>query len=79
MPRLNRLPARFPADTRYVLEAHGAVVRRFIEYPDGLKVELKPRKALTCLCADSALVPPLDAGDRASKSKRKAKRLAAVA
>jgi len=73
MPRLNRLPARFPANTKYVLEARGAVIHRFIEYPDGRKVELKPRKAATCDCADQTLVPAMDAG------KRKDKRLAAVA
>ena len=59
MPRLNRLPARFPADTKYVLEARGPVVHRFIEFPDGRKVQLKPRKAATCHCPDSALVPPM--------------------
>ena len=75
MPRLNRLPARFPADTKYVVEAHGAVVHRFIEYPDGHTVELKPRKALTCDCADQTLVPAMDAGE----SRRKSRRLAAVA
>jgi hypothetical protein len=75
MPRSGRLPARFPADTKYVLEARGDYVRRYVEFPDGHTVELKPRKALTCLCADSALVPPMDTG----KSKRKSRRLAAVA
>lgn len=75
MPRLNRLPARFPADTKYVLEARGSVVHRFIEYPDGHVVELNPRQAATCDCADRTLVPAVDA----SKSKRKSGRLAAVA
>lgn len=75
MPRFNSLPARFPADTKYVLEARGSLVHRFIEYPDGHVVELKPRKAATCDCADRTLVPAMDAG----KSKRKSRRLAAVA
>jgi hypothetical protein len=74
MPRSSRLPARFPVDTKYVLEARGDYVRRYVEFPDGHTVELNPRKALTCLCADSALVPPVDAG----KSKRRSK-FAAVA
>lgn len=64
MARANRLPARFPAETKYVLEARGNYVRRYIEFPDGHTVELRPRKALTCLCLDTALVPPLDAGKR---------------
>ena len=71
MPRLNRLPARFPDNTKYVLEARGAAVHRFIEYPDGRKVELKPRNAATCDCARQTLVPAMDAGKR--------RRLAAVA
>lgn len=73
MPRSSRLPTRFPVDTKYVLEARGDYVRRYVEFPDGRTVELKPRKAQTCLCADSALVPPMEAG------KRKSRRLAAVA
>ena len=73
MPRSSRLPARFPVDTKYVLEARGHYVRRYIEFPDGHTVELKSRKALSCHCADSVLVPAMDAG------KRKHKRLAAVA
>ena len=71
MPRLNRLPARFSANTKYVLEARGAVIHRFIAYPDGRKVELKPRKAANCDCADQTLVPAMDAGS--------GRRLAAVA
>ena len=50
MQRSTRLPTRFPADTKYVLEARGPWVYRFIEFPDGRKVELAPRKALTCRC-----------------------------
>jgi hypothetical protein len=48
--RLTPLPNRFPEDTKYVLEAHGPLVRRYIEFPDGRKLELEPRKALTCRC-----------------------------
>lgn len=59
MHRLPRLPARFPANTKYVLEARGPWVRRFIEYPDGRKVELKRRKAATCDCAEQTLVPAM--------------------
>jgi hypothetical protein len=50
MPHMTRLPARFPAETKYVLEAHGNMVRRYVEFPNGERVELEPRKALSCRC-----------------------------
>jgi hypothetical protein len=52
-----RLPARFPANTKYVLEARGRWVHRYIEYPDGRRVELSPRKALTCYCVERQTTP----------------------
>jgi hypothetical protein len=51
---MQRLPARFPDDTKYVLEARGPWVHRYIEFPDGRKVELSPRKAQACKCVKSA-------------------------
>ncbi len=48
MDRLTRLSVCFPSNTKYVLEASGSLVRRYIEFADGRKVELSPRKALTC-------------------------------
>jgi len=51
MHRLTRLPARFPANTKYILESRGPWVRRYIEFPDGRTVELSPRKAQSCECA----------------------------
>jgi hypothetical protein len=50
MRRLTRLPERYPDNTKYVLEARGPVVRRYVEFPDGRRMELSPRKALTCSC-----------------------------
>ncbi len=50
MHRLTRLPARFPANTKYVLESRGPWVRRYIEFLDGRAVELNPRKAQTYHC-----------------------------
>ncbi len=50
MPGTARLPERFPENTKYVLEARGGSVRRYIEFPDGRRLELAPRKALTCRC-----------------------------
>jgi hypothetical protein len=51
---MHRLPARFPAETKYILEARGPWVYRYIEFPDGKKIELSPRKALTCKCVKPA-------------------------
>lgn len=48
--RLARLPKRLPAGTKYVLESHGIWVHRFVEWPDGRRLDLGPRKALTCRC-----------------------------
>lgn len=50
MRHLTHLPKRFPADTKYVLEARGPLVRRYLEFPDGRTVELAPRKAQVCRC-----------------------------
>jgi len=52
MARLPRLPAPVPIGTKYVLESHGPLVRRYIEFPDGRRVHLATRKALTCTCAE---------------------------
>ena len=36
-----RLPSRFPVGTRYVIEGHEGRIRlRYLEFPDGRKVEL---------------------------------------
>lgn len=50
MRHMPRLPERFPEDTKYVLEARGPMVRRYVEFPNGLIMELAPRKAQTCRC-----------------------------
>jgi hypothetical protein len=57
MHRSTRLPARFSAGTKYVLEARGPWVHRTIEFPDGRTVQLASRKALICACAGQTLVP----------------------
>jgi hypothetical protein len=59
MQRATRLPARFPANTKYVLEARGSLVYRSIEFPDGRIVTLSPRKALTCTCAERMAAPAM--------------------
>jgi len=63
MRRASRLPKRIPAGTKYVLEAHGDKVRRYLELPDGRKVQLAARKAHTCNCLafqqEVSIVPPI--------------------
>lgn len=48
MPSYPRLPARFPIGTKYVLEGRRPFVRRYIEFPNGRRIQLATRKALTC-------------------------------
>jgi hypothetical protein len=64
-----RLPARFPANSKYVLESRGPLLRRYVEFPDGRRVELAPRRALTCHCAEraAALVPAMSADAEAKR------------
>ena len=61
MRRSSRLPKRFPIGTKYILESHGSFVKRYVEYPSGRRVELETRKALSCGCFDSSIVPELGA------------------
>jgi hypothetical protein len=44
----NRLPKRFPVGSKYVVESHGPVVSRYVEFPNGQKVILAKRTALSC-------------------------------
>jgi hypothetical protein len=68
MHRLTRLPARFPANSKYVLESRGPWVRRYLEFPDGRTVELTPRKAATCHCAEALAI---EAAPATSAKRRK--------
>ena len=40
-----RLPERLPIGTKYVLEGRGPFVRRYIEFPNGHRIQLATRKA----------------------------------
>ena len=51
MATSSRLPVRYPIGTKYVLESRGSIVRRYVEFPDGHRINLKVRKALTCIRA----------------------------
>jgi hypothetical protein len=47
------LPARLPADSKYVLESRGRtqgsiLVNRYVELPDGRRIELAARMVPTC-------------------------------
>jgi hypothetical protein len=44
----NSLPKQFAVGSKYVVESCGPVVRRYVEFPDGRKVTLPDRKALSC-------------------------------
>lgn len=58
MRRSNRLPARMPPGSTYVLERRGDLVHRWVRLPDGTVVPLPPRPALTCTCLEeTSLVP----------------------
>jgi hypothetical protein len=53
-----RLPKRLPTGTKYVVESAGAFVRRFLELPNGKRIALSKRKALTCKCAETVSIVP---------------------
>jgi hypothetical protein len=74
----NRLFTRVPVGTKYVLEARGPFLRRYIEFPGGRKVALAKRKAASCLCSEYpvvSIVPEsIDLEDPTLKSRRKVAR-----
>ena len=73
-----RLPARFPAGAKYVLESEGGMVRRYVEFPDGRKVMLARRKAALCVCPDLHDVSIVPAVVEAPRKRVAAKRAARV-
>lgn len=50
MPTSSHLPARFPAGSKYVVEGRGRFVQRYVEFPDGRRIQLTTRKAVSCTC-----------------------------
>jgi hypothetical protein len=72
MRKSKRLPTRFPEGTKYVLESVGGMVRRFVEFPDGHKIALPPRKAVTC-CAEDVSIVPVVAHAEAKKHRRRSR------
>ena len=79
MRKSSGLPTRFPPGTKYVLESRGSLVHRFVEFPDGRRVTLRARKALTCCAAEASLVPRLEgvAETRAARTKSPRRRVVA--
>jgi len=53
------LPTRFPIGTKYVLESRGPFVRRYVEFPDGRRVELSTRLAQSCVCTGRKIIVPM--------------------
>ncbi len=48
MPRApSRLPKRFPVGSKYVVESQGRTVSRYVDFPDGRRVVLAKRTALS--------------------------------
>jgi hypothetical protein len=48
MPKPMQLPRRLPPGSKYVIESHGRkkgcmLINRYVELPDGHRVELAPR------------------------------------
>ena len=58
MRKASRLPRRFPEGTKYVVESDGPLVRRFVELPNGKKIILPSRKAISCGCGDRVSIVP---------------------
>ena len=60
-----RLPKSFPDGTTYVVEARGAMIRRYVMFPNGRKVNLSSRKPVRCDCRDAnvSIVPERSALD----------------
>jgi hypothetical protein len=72
MRKSTRLPSRFPIGTKYVLESRGGLVHRYVEYPDGRKLELSAREPATCNCLalqELSIVPDLAAASPTPRRK----------
>ena len=46
MHRTSHPPMRFPLGSKYVVEARGLVIVRYLELPDGRRINLPTRKLL---------------------------------
>jgi hypothetical protein len=60
MPKPMQLPSHLPVGSKYVIESHGRMkgsilMHRYVELPDGHRVELAPRLVPICKTASSKL------------------------
>ena len=46
------LPTRFPIGTKYVLEERGQFICRYVEFPNGHRVQLRMRKGFAARIRD---------------------------
>jgi hypothetical protein len=58
MPKPMRLPSHLPTGSKYVIESHGRMkgsilMHRYVELPDGHRVDLAPRLVPICKTASS--------------------------
>jgi hypothetical protein len=58
MPKPMQLPSHLPTGSKYVIESHGRIkgsilMHRYVELPDGHRVELAPRLVPICRTASS--------------------------
>lgn len=58
MRKASRLPRRLPEGTKYVVESDGPLVRRFVVLPNGKKIILPSRKAISCGCGERVSIVP---------------------
>jgi hypothetical protein len=59
MPRPMQLPSHLPPGSKYVIESHGRMkgsilMHRYVELPDGHRVELAPRLVPICKTASTS-------------------------
>jgi hypothetical protein len=50
MASSSHAPMQFPVGTKYIVESCGPFVRRHIEFPNGHRIQLTARKAVSCTC-----------------------------
>jgi hypothetical protein len=50
-----KLPRRFPDGSKYIVEACGAVVKRYVELPTGRRIRLRSRRAQECKCLEGSI------------------------
>lgn len=63
--------------TKYVVEAHGSFVRRYVEFPDGRTVALARRKAAACACLDHRSISIIPEEANPGDDKRRVRKTAA--